>query len=63
VLLLVVFIPVFFLFLPFVWFMAVSIVLVLLALVVVAPRLVSRYKIVRVESRSLVRKNTESGAE
>lgn len=50
---LVLFILIFFVLLPFVWFMVLSIILALLVLMAVSPKLISQYKIIRIEQKSL----------
>lgn len=50
---LVLFMLIFFVLLPFVWFMVVSIILALLVFTAISPKLISQYKIIRVEQKSL----------
>lgn len=50
---LVLFILIFFVLLPFVWFMVLSIILALLVLMAVLPKLISQYKIIRIEQKFL----------
>jgi membrane protein YdbS with pleckstrin-like domain len=48
-----IFVLLFFLLLPFVWFMALSIVFAMLVLILVIPKLISRYKIILIHRQKM----------